>query len=407
MVSESIEQLQAETAAGNPPLTEEEFRREQSRVARLLRDLVVPALALFTGLLVGALIIAVSAPDFWDHLRHGQVLQAIGTGAGLAGNAYYWLLKSAFGSRQAWSETGVQTVPLLFVGLSAAFSFRGGFFNIGAQGQFLFGAMASVLVANHFAGMPGIIHIPIVLILGFLGGAAWGSIAGILKARTGANEVITTLMLNYVAVYLVNWLLITPVFQRPGFPNPVTSEVVPSALLPALPGYRIHLGLIIVLICAGVIWWLLFRTTFGFQLQTVGANAAAATYAGMSVAWTYVMIMVIAGGLAGMAGTTQLLTTQTSVIPDFAGSYGFDAITVAILGRLHPIGVIFAAFLLGSLRAGAIGMQSATSLPYYIIIVIQAVIIAFMTSPQLIRQIFRVRQAAATGSESFSKGWAA
>lgn len=407
MVSESPEQLQAEVAAGNPPVTVAEFRREQSFPARLARDLVVPALALLTGLIVGAVIIGVSAPDFWDHLRHGQVLQAFGTGVSLAGNAYYWLLKSAYGSRDAWSETGVQTVPLLFVGLSAAFSFRGGFFNIGAQGQFLLGAMTSVLVANHFAGMPGIIHIPIILALGFIGGAAWGSIAGILKARTGANEVITTLMLNYVAVYLVNWLLITPVFQRPGFPNPITSEVVPSALLPTLPGYRIHLGVLIVLACAVIIWWILFRTTIGFQLQTVGANAAAATYAGISVAWTYVLIMVLAGGLAGMAGTTQLLTTQTSVIPDFAGSYGFDAITVAILGRLHPIGVIFAAFLLGSLRSGAIGMQSATSLPYYIIIVIQAVIIAFMTSPHLIRQIYRVRQAAATGAESFSKGWAA
>jgi simple sugar transport system permease protein len=406
-VSESVEDLQAEVAAGNPPVTPEEFRREQSFPIRLLRDLVVPALALLTGLLVGAIIIGVSAPDFWDQLRHGQVFQALGTGAGLAGNAYYWLFKSAFGSRNAWSETGVQTVPLLFVGLSAAFSFRGGFFNIGAQGQFLAGAMTAVLFANHFSGLPGIIHIPIALVLGFVGGAAFGSIAGILKARTGANEVITTLMLNYVAVGVVNWLLTTPIFQRPGFPNPVTSEVVPSALLPTLPGYRIHLGVIVVLLCAIIIWWLLFRTTIGFQLQTVGANAAAATYAGISVAWTYVLIMVIAGGLAGMAGTTQLLTTQTSVIPDFAGSYGFDAITVAILGRLHPIGVIFAAFLLGSLRAGAIGMQSATSLPYYIIIVIQAVVIAFMTSPQLIRQIFRVRQGAATGSESFSKGWAA
>jgi simple sugar transport system permease protein len=301
----------------------------------------------------------------------------------------------------------VQTVPLLFVGLSAAFSFRGGFFNIGAQGQFLFGAMTAVLFANHFAGLPGIIHIPVVLILGFIGGAAFGSIAGILKARTGANEVITTLMLNYVAIGVVNWLLTTPVFERPGFPNPVTSQVVPSALLPTLPGYRIHLGLIIALVCAVIIWWLVFRTTLGVQLQTVGANATAATYAGISVAWTYVTIMVLAGGLAGLAGTTQLLTTQTSVIPDFAGSYGFDAITVAILGRIHPIGVIFAAFLLGSLRAGAIGMQSATSLPYYIIIVIQAVVIAFMTSPQLIKQIFHVRQAAATGSETFSKGWAA
>jgi simple sugar transport system permease protein len=356
---------------------------------------------------VGAIIIGVSAPDFWDHLRHGAVLQAFGTGASLAGNAYYWLFKSAFGSRQAWSETGVQTVPLLFVGLSAAFSFRGGFFNIGAQGQFLAGAMVAVLAATRFGGMPGIIHIPLVMLLGFIGGAAFGSIAGILKARTGANEVITTLMLNYVAIYLVNWLLITPLFQRPGFPNPVTKEVVPSVLLPSLPGYRIHIGLLVVLACAVIIWWILFRTTIGFQIQTVGANAAAATYAGISVAWTYVLITVIAGGLAGMAGTTQLLTTQTSVIPDFAGSYGFDAITVAILGRLHPVGVIFAALLLGSLRAGAIGMQSATSLPYYIIIVIQAVIIAFMTSPHLIRQIFRVRQGAATGSESFSKGWAA
>lgn len=406
-MSESPEQLQAEVAAGNPPQTVAEFQKQQSFLMRLLRDLVVPVLALLTGLLVGAIIIGVSAPDFWDHLRHGQVLQGFGTGASLAGNAYYWLFKSAFGSRQALSETGVQTVPLLFVGLSAAFSFRGGFFNIGAQGQFLIGAMAAVLAATRFAGMPGIIHIPLVLLLGFAGGALWGSIAGILKARTGANEVITTLMLNYVAVYLVNWLLITPLFQRPGYPNPVTSETLPTALLPTLPGYRIHIGVLIVLACAVIIWWLLFRTTIGFRIQTVGANAAAATYAGMSVAWTYILIMVIAGGLGGLAGTTQLLTTQTSVIPDFAGSYGFDAITVAILGRLHPIGVIFAAFLLGSLRSGAIGMQSATSLPYYIIIVIQAVIIAFMTSPHLIRQIFRVRQAAATGAENFSKGWAA
>jgi general nucleoside transport system permease protein len=240
-----------------------------------------------------------------------------------------------------------------------------------------------------------------------VGGALWGIIPGFLKARMGANEVITTLMLNFVALNLIAYVLTTPLWQRPGRFDPISKLMAPSAQLPHLSGYRVHIGIILALLAAYGVWWLLFRSTFGFELRAVGTNASAAAYAGMSVGRTYLLVTAIAGGLAGIAGTVNLLGVLFTSTSTDSGTYGFDAITVALLGRMSPVGVVLAALLLGGLRAGSIGMQAATSVDSDVVLIIQAIIIAFMMSPFLVREIYRIRASSNEPIETFSKGWSA
>jgi general nucleoside transport system permease protein len=376
------------------------------RLRRILRGLVVPALALFSGLVAGAIVIALSNPDFWTYLRSDPA-RSLGSGVHLALQAYSALWQSSLGGPRDWSETLVQATPLMFVGLAVALSFRAGFFNVGAQGQFILGTIFAVPVGASFASLPAVIHIPLTLLAGFVGGALWGIIPGFLKARMGANEVITTLMLNFVALNLIAYVLTTPLWQRPGRFDPISKLMAPSAQLPHLSGYRVHIGIILALLAAYGVWWLLFRSTFGFELRAVGTNASAAAYAGMSVGRTYLLVTAIAGGLAGIAGTVNLLGVLFTSTSTDSGTYGFDAITVALLGRMSPVGVVLAALLLGGLRAGSIGMQAATSVDSDVVLIIQAIIIAFMMSPFLVREIYRIRASSNEPIETFSKGWSA
>jgi ABC-type uncharacterized transport system permease subunit len=376
---------------------EEQRQGHPLRVAA--RKLLVPLLALLVALLVGALLIALTIPGIFD-IWGSDPAHALSLSISTVGDAYWALLTGAFGSSSDLSRTVTQMTPLIFVGLSASYSFRAGVFNIGAQGQLLLGGVVALIVGINFNSLPAALHIVLVLIGGLVGGAAWGLVPGLLKARSGANEVITTLMLNYVAVYFVNWLLVQKFLQRPGRTEPISKQVDPSVMLPSN-----LIGLGIALATAVAVWWFLFRSTAGFELRAVGENSNAASYAGIRVGRTYVYVMLVSGALAGLAGFDLLLGNQGFMVPAFSGSYGFDAITVAIVGGLDPLGVVLASLLLGVLRSGAINMEASTNVPSNMITIIQAIVIVFMASPFLVREIFRIRDRGV--ARSFSKGWAA
>jgi len=321
--------------------------------------------------------------------------------------AYHALFSGSLGSGSALSETIVQATPLIFTGLAVAVGFQASLFNIGAEGQLVMGGLLSALAAFAFPGLPALIHLPLALVAGFVGGALWGAIPGLLKARTGAHEVITTIMLNYIALFVFNYLLFTKLYQRPGRTDQISKIVPKAAELPHLAGanYRLHAGIIVALLVAAGVYWLLNRTTIGFEIRAVGSNPSAARTAGMSVAGTWILVMMLAGGLAGLAGANQLLGVQYSLAPGFSANLGFDAIALALLGRAHPGGVVAAALLFGMLRSGAIQMQAVTSIPTDIVVVIQALIIIFIAAPQLVRAIYRVKSRRVAGPQMFSKGW--
>ena len=375
------------------------------RIAATLKLLIVPALAILTALIIGALIIVLSNPDTLASFAYffSRPTDALSLAWADVSGAYSALFQTSLGSPEAISETIVAMTPLIFAGLSVALGFQAGLFNIGGEGQIIVGSLFAVFVGFSFTGLPLVVHLPLALAAGALGGAIWGFIPGILKARTGAHEVITTIMLNYVALYLGDYLLGKPLFQRPSRSDPISKVVETSAQLPQIGELRVNLGIVLALAAAFGVWWLLYKTTAGFEMRAVGASPSAATYAGMSVAGTYVIVMSLAGALAGLGGTSNVLGIQHSLFPGFTG-YGFDAIALALLGRSHPFGVVAAAFLFGVLRAGSVGMQAATATPVDIIVVIQALIIAFVAAPALVRAIYRVRVGGGA-QESFTRGW--
>jgi len=306
------------------------------------------------------------------------------------------------------SETCVQATPLILAGLAVALPYQAGMFNIGAQGQFIGGAILATYL-GYGVSMPFGIHVIVCVIGGFVGGAAIGWIVGELKARTGAHEVIITIMLNYVMAYLLVYLLsYNYLMQAPGSPNPITPPIAGNAHLPLLFGshLRINAGFLIALACAAGIWWLLSRTTIGFEFRSIGKNPSAARVAGMNVERNWVLVMLIAGGMAGLAGSAVIQGTDFTLNPQSYGTYGIDAITVALLGRGRPLGVVFAGLLFGALHAGAPLMQSVTGTPVDMVEVLQAVIVLFVAAPPLIRAIYRLRAARAGGvGLALSKGW--
>ena len=401
--------MSAETATIDRPPAPVGAGAERSR-GSVLRVVLVPLLSLVGALVIGGLVIIFSDPETlraWASFARNPGA-ALTLSWDLVSEAYTALFRSSLGSTNAISETIVNATPLMFAGLSVALAFRAGLFNIGAEGQLLAGAMVAAYVGFTWHDLPAFVHLPLTLIAGFAGGAMWGFIPGFLKARTGAHEVITTIMLNFVALNLVTYFLKTETFLRTGRTDPISKPVAESARLPTFfSDMRVHAGIILALLAAYAVWWLLFHSTIGFEFRAVGANPAAAAYAGMSVGGTYILAMALAGGLAGLAGTSQLLGIQYSVFPGFSSGYGFDAIALALLGRAHPFGVVLAALLFGILRAGATGMQAATSVPVDIIVVIQALVIAFMAAPRLVREIFRIRADRTAETDAFTKSWAA
>ena len=410
---------------GEPPV-EAGFEAPTSGGA--LRALIVPVLAFVTALVLGGLLIIFTnseALTAWSSFFRNP-LRALEVSGRVVLEAYQALFTGSLGSPiriveafasgdldqiqiafRPLSETIVAATPLIFAGLSVALGFRAGLFNIGAEGQMNAGAITAAFVGFTFTGLPIVVHVVVAVVAGFVGGALWGSIPGILKARTGAHEVITTIMLNFIALRFLDFFLGTAAFQRPDRPDPISKVVVPGAELPGIPGspLRVHFGIILALLAAWGVWWLLFRTTKGFEFRTVGSNPNAARYAGMSVGMTYVVAMSIAGALAGLGGASQVLGLQKFLTPGFASGIGFTAIALALLGKAHPLGVVGAAFLFGMLQAGATSMQAATRTPVDIIVVIQALIIVFIAAPALVRAIYRIKVGREVGADVFTKGW--
>jgi simple sugar transport system permease protein len=398
-----------------PPTTEPEAHPPEQPSAMdsatgvgssLLRSLAVPTLALVSALIIGAVIIALSDVNNLP-LLFSDPGTALGNMWDEVTTAYGALFRGAVGSIYAISETLFASTPLILASLGVALGFRAGLFNIGAQGQMLIGGIAATWVGIH-VGLPTPFHLILAIVAGIVGGAIWGGIAGLLKARTGAHEVITTIMFNFIALYLVQWLLSIPLFQETGSNNPVSEPLRPSAHLPLLFGsnYRVTVGFLIALGAVFLVQWLLFRSSLGFEFRAVGLNPSAGAYAGMGVATLITLAMALAGGLAGVAGANQVMALPPyQASPAMAATVGFDAITVALLGRSHPIGVLWASILFGALKAGGREMQGAAQIPIDLVVVLQALIVIFVAAPALIRAVWRVKTP--PPRIQLSRGWGA
>jgi ABC-type uncharacterized transport system permease subunit len=352
----------------------------------LLTEILVPVLAIVTALAIGALII-------------------LATGASV-GAAYSGLFTGALGTPLALTNTLVEATPYIFAGLAVALGFKCGLFNIGVEGQLGIGSMCAAIAGYAITGLPLIIHLPLALLAGILGGALWGAIPGYLRARTGAHEVITTIMLNYVSIRLTDYLIKGP-FRDRSSSAPRTPFIQPSAELPYLFGadYRLHAGFILALIIVGVIWWLLNKSTTGFEIRTVGANPDAAQYSGMSITRNFVLAMALSGGLAGLAGASQVLGLEHNLKASFSAGYGFDSIAIALLAKSNPIGIIPAAIFWGALRNGAGLMQLQSGISISLINIIQALVIVFVAAPAIVRWLYRLPRRSEQGQAIFTRGW--
>lgn len=306
-----------------------------------------------------------------------------------------------------FSENFVTATPYIFAGLAVAFGFRCGLFNIGAEGQIFIGAAAAAFVGYSLEGLPWIIHAPLTLLAGALAGAFWAGIAGLLKATRGAHEVINTMMLNYVAFNLIHYLLNGPM-KRGGAAGaiPISRNILESAYLPTFfpEPIRFHAGFIVALIVAALVWWLLFKTTLGFEIRSVGANLRAARCAGINISRNFVLAMAISGALAAMAGASEVMGVNHNLAEGFSPGYGFDSIALAMLGGGHPLGVVLAALLFGTLRNGATKMQSLAGIPIDIVSLVQAFVIMFVAAPAIIRWLYRLKTEG-IGTTVLVRGW--
>ncbi len=343
-----------------------------------LDALLIPLLAIFTAVILGGIIIV-----------------SVGGNPFLA---YFGLLQGSFGSAKALSETAVWATPYIFAGLAVALAFKGGLFNIGAEGQLALGATTSALIGYALPGwlgmdIPAFIHLPLVVIVGMAAGAFWAAIVGFLKAYTGGHEVINTIMMNYIALNTISFLLNGP--MKDNAPNNVSARtplIAESAqIAPIFDGLRVHWGFILALLAAFLVWWMLTKTTLGFEIRTVGANPDAAKYAGINVKRTIILTMAISGMLAGLAGTIEVTGLNYRHELGFSIGYGFDAIAIALLGKSHPLGVVLAAILFAAMRNGATRMQFLTQLPVDLISMLQALILLFVAADAIIRYIYRIK----------------
>jgi ABC-type uncharacterized transport system permease subunit len=397
---------QAKTEQPNPPDGPNAAPAPRKAVASLSAYLPTVTLAIASivlALLVGAVLIIVSNDDALSKFSYffSAPLDGIKAGLNAVGDAYWALLKGSVGSGAALRGTLEKAAPLICGGLGVSLAFRAGLFNIGAQGQLIAGATAAAYVGFTW-NLPVVLHLLAALVAAMVAGGIWGGIVGLLKAQTGAHEVILTIMLNYVALQILRWLLNLNAFQAPGSDNPTSPLVDSDARFPQLFG--VHLGFYVALLAAVGVWWLLSRTTLGFEMRAVGANPDAARTAGMSVAKAYVLAMVVAGLLAGLAGAQQIVGHQDPLTDGIAGSIGFDSITVALLGRATPSGTVLAALLFGALQSGGIQMQAATGTPLSLSTVLQALIVLFIAAPALVRSIVRIRSQDGAGTV-LAKGW--
>ncbi|WP_368501397.1 ABC transporter permease [Actinomyces sp.] len=359
-------------------------------------------LAVVTALILGSVLVLIADEDVrttagYLLARPSDFLGAVGTSlteaysALLRGSLFNWQAATPTRMLRPITETLTVATPLILSGLGMALAFRAGLFNIGGQGQIILGAMAGGYVAFAW-NLPAGLHLIVAILASILGGAAWGAIPGILRATTGASEVITTIMLNSVAGYLLAHALTTEAFIGEGNANPQSLPAADSARYPLLlgSGFRLHLGFLIALVAAVLVWWLLERSQFGFQSRAVGLNPDAARTAGINVPRVTAVVMIVSGALCGLAATAPALGTEHILTGSVAGSIGFDALTVALLGRSTPLGTVLAGLLFGALSAGGKTMQAATGTPIDIVLVLQSTIVLFIAAPPLVRAIYRL-----------------
>ena len=387
---------------------EEQTKHGPSGQAALLRQIasspaVVGLLAVLTALILSSILILAADSEVrytatYLLNRPGDFLHAT---ASTLSEAYSSLLRGALFDWRA--TTGVRMIrpitdtltnatPLIIAGLGMAVAFRAGLFNIGGQGQMILGAITACYVGIAW-NLPPVAHLLVAVVGAALGGLVWGGIAGVLKARTGANEVIVTIMLNSIAAHLLSQVLSLKAFNGEGETgNRKSLTVADTAQYPWLAGdsFRLHAGFLLALLVAVAVWWLMERSRLGFQLRATGLNADAARTAGMSVPWVTSLVMMISGALCGLAATAPVLGTQKSIDESVVGTIGFDAITVALLGRSRPLGTVLAGLLFGALRAGGTAMQAAPGTHIKIVLVLQSTIVLFIAAPPLIRAIFRL-----------------
>ena len=368
----------------------------------------IPALSIFVALLVGAIFIVVTDIEVLGLLLSDPI-GALSLGIGRAASAYSALARGAFGDPASFSrafesngdiniwaralrpivESVVSAVPLIFVGLGVSVAFRTGIFNIGGAGQFSMGAIGGTIAALVFGAgaTPAPFAILMVMLFGVIGGAAWAFIPGFLKARLGASEVITTIMLNFIATNILFFLVINVEFiQMPPYIQPVSKELSQFVELPGIlpiEGLRLNISIIIALITAALVSVFLFRSTRGFELRAAGLNIAAAKYAGMGAATSIITAMLISGAISGLGGALVAVGTVKQLSPGIAGSVGFTAIAIALVGGTRPVGVVATALVFGLLQNGSRLMQIETSIPIEMLLFIQALVIAFIAAPDL------------------------
>lgn len=320
----------------------------------------------------------------------------MGYPASQAAASYAALVKGSFGSMRAIGETLVYSTPLIFTGLAIASAYRCGMFNIGAEGQFIIGSFTAAWAGFAIKGLPWFIHIPLVLIAGAVGGAVWAAIVGILKAKLGCHEVINSIMLNYVAWYLSNFLTLrVPYFNQPS--KSYTKDILDTAkLTPLFANSRVSAGIIVAIICAIILYIILWKTVLGYEIRAVGFNPSSAEYGGINIAKNLVLAMVISGSLAGIGGAVQVQSVNFRVNQLLAfTNYGFDGIAVALVGKTHPIGVIFSALLFGALAKGSFQMQFSAGVPKEVVGLIQGIIIVFIAAEQMFQFLKKRKEAAA------------
>lgn len=387
--------------------------------------ITIPLLAILTGLIIGAILIAATSTTvyeaFGESIWRGfatagrEIVQAYGAlFTGSLGDPVK--IATALGSGDARAirsavnpilESLVQATPYIFAGLAVTVGFRAGLFNIGVEGQLFIGAACATFVGYAIKGLPAIIHMPLAFLAGGLGGALWGFIPGLLKAKTGGHEVINTIMMNWIAFRLTEWLLSGPMTREGSGGMPISPIIEKSAEIPQFfqTPIRFHLGFFIALAIAWLIWWILFKTTWGLNLRTVGTNPRAAKYAGLSVTKSIIVGMAISGGLAGLAGANQILAVNRSMALGLSSGYGFDSIALALIGGNHPVGVVLASILFGTLRNGATRMMVVSRIPIDIVDVVQAIILMFVAAPAIIRSIYRLKKPKQEEATVFVSGW--
>jgi ABC-type uncharacterized transport system permease subunit len=355
-----------------------------SRIAQILqriwRAASVPVLSVILALLIGAILLWISGANPLV--------------------AYAALFNGALGSPEAIGRTLEKSTPLIFSGLAVAFAFKAGLFNIGGQGQLLIGAIVAAYVGFAVEGLPFIIHMPLALLAGSLAGALWAGIAGALKAYTGAHEVITTIMLNFIAINITDYLANGP-WKDEGIVAR-TPAVLETALIPKWGPYPF--GFLLAVLMAILTWYLLYRTTMGYAIRTTGLNPNAALYAGIKVSSVIVLVMVFSGFLAGMGGAVETLGVVGRYQPGFNVGLGFDGITIALLAKTNPLGVIPAALLIGAMDAGASQMQFNAGVRFEIIDIIQGLILFFVSADVIIRKVLGA-SAVDEDKVQLSSGW--